>query len=308
MAQLYSQQTLHYLDILLKHGNFTKAAKDLYVSQPHLTQTIKRIETELGAKIINRDVIPLQLTAAGKVYHQYLMTAENRKEKFRQQLFQYTNPDKKVIHIGILSSLGSFLLPLFLPEFMRTFPDVKIELHEALPEINEAKILNGQIDFFIGQNPETISPNLKKIHFGNHGYFALIPKCSTLYQPSHYRIPDQDIPLKTLLKEPLILTKRGSAIRRQVDYLLQKYKIQPNIVLETNNIYTAINLSRENAGVTLFAESIKVVDQHQAFNIYKLPLSLLSLDYFISYDTKKILDPIDQEFLTYFEKASAKLG
>lgn len=75
MAQLYSQQTLHYLDILLKHGNFTKAAKDLYVSQPHLTQTIKRIETELGAKIINRDVIPLQLTAAGKVYHQYLMTA-----------------------------------------------------------------------------------------------------------------------------------------------------------------------------------------------------------------------------------------
>lgn len=37
MAELYSQQTLHYLDILLKHGNFTKAAKDLYVSQPHLT-------------------------------------------------------------------------------------------------------------------------------------------------------------------------------------------------------------------------------------------------------------------------------
>ena len=47
MTQLYSQQILNYLDILLKHGNFTKAAKDLYVSQPHLTQTIKRIETEL---------------------------------------------------------------------------------------------------------------------------------------------------------------------------------------------------------------------------------------------------------------------
>ena len=82
MAQLYSQQTLHYLDILLKHGNFTKAAKDLYVSQPHLTQTIKRIEIELGAKIINRDVTPLQLTAAGKVYHQYLMTAEIERKSF----------------------------------------------------------------------------------------------------------------------------------------------------------------------------------------------------------------------------------
>ncbi len=252
MAELYSQQTLHYLDILLKHGNFTKAAKDLYVSQPHLTQTIKRIESDLGAQIINREITPLQLTAAGKLYYQYLVAAENKKEQFRQQFFQYTNPGKKVIHLGVLSSLGSFLLPIFLPDFIKAYPDVTVELHEDLPERNESKLLNGSLDFFIGQNPETISPNLKTIHFGKHGYYALIPECSAFYQPQQFLISDECIPMKTLLSEPLVLTKRGSAIRRQVDYLLQKYKIQPNIVLETNNIFTAVNLAKANAGVTFF--------------------------------------------------------
>ncbi|WP_332407297.1 LysR family transcriptional regulator [Lactococcus laudensis] len=307
MAELYSQQTLHYLDILLKHGNFTKAAKDLYVSQPHLTQTIKRIESHLGAQIINREITPLQLTAAGKLYYQYLVAAENKKEQFRQQFFQYTNPGKKVIHLGVLSSLGSFLLPIFLPDFIKAYPDVTVELHEDLPERNESKLLNGSIDFFIGQNPETISPNLKTIHFGKHGYYALIPECSAFYQPQQFLLSDECIPMKTLLSEPLVLTKHGSAIRRQVDYLLQKYKIQPNIVLETNNIFTAVNLAKANAGVTFFAESIKVFDNHRPFNIYKLPLDLLSLDYFISYDTKKILDPIELEFVTFFKNAISKL-
>ena len=60
-----SANMLYYLDILLKHGNFTKAAKDLYISQPYLTQLIKRTEKELDITIINRQTSPLQLTEAG---------------------------------------------------------------------------------------------------------------------------------------------------------------------------------------------------------------------------------------------------
>lgn len=302
MTQLYSQQILNYLDILLKHGNFTKAAKDLYVSQPHLTQTIKRIETELNTKIIDRSFTPLQLTTTGKLYYQFLISTQNQQEQFQQSLYHYTHPEKKVIHIGILPSLGSFLLPLFLPKFIKKYPDIVIELHEHIPDKNEAKVLTGEIDFFIGQNPETISPHLEKLQVGRHGYYALIPKSSPLYQPDQFLLASGEIPTKSLLKEPLVLTKKGSAIRRQVDYLCQKYKIEPNVVLETSNIFSAVNLAKADIGVTFFAESIKVTDFNRSFNIYPLPLSLLSLDYFISYDQKKILDVYEREFIKLFEK------
>ena len=46
---------IHYLDVLLKESNFTRAARELYISQPYLTQLIKRIERKLGTKILNRN-------------------------------------------------------------------------------------------------------------------------------------------------------------------------------------------------------------------------------------------------------------
>ena len=63
---------LHYLDVLLKENNFTKAARELYISQPYLTQLIKRIEKRLGTQIINRDHVPFSLTEAGMIYYKYL--------------------------------------------------------------------------------------------------------------------------------------------------------------------------------------------------------------------------------------------
>ena len=72
MAKINSLIMLQYIDVLLKHGNYTKAAQNLYISQSYLTQTIKKIENELGIEIINRQTTPLQLTEAGKIYYDYL--------------------------------------------------------------------------------------------------------------------------------------------------------------------------------------------------------------------------------------------
>ena len=63
---------LHYIDVLLKESNFTQAAHELYISQPYLTQLIKRIEKKLGVQIINRKRTPFSLTKAGTIYYKYL--------------------------------------------------------------------------------------------------------------------------------------------------------------------------------------------------------------------------------------------
>ena len=115
---------LYYLDVLLKESNFTKAARELYISQPYLTQLIKRIEKKLGTKIINRDRVPFSLTEAGMIYYKYLENISYNDQQLERDLAPYTEPNKEIIKLGVLESLGSFLLPRLLPSFLQNNPNV----------------------------------------------------------------------------------------------------------------------------------------------------------------------------------------
>lgn len=300
MSKVDSGNMLRFLDMLLKHGNYTKAARELYISQPYLTQTIKHAEKELGIEIINRKSSPLQLTDAGRIYYQYLNSLETEKSNFEKRILRYSSPNNTVIHLGVLSSLGTYLLPLFMNSYLKKHPQVKIEIHEDIPEANEKKTLNGEIDFLLGQNPETISPKLTVENRGTHGYFAIIPKTSPYFQKGKKSLKPNSISLKNLLAEQLVLTTHGSAIRRQVDYLLQRYRVTPNVILESNNIFTTVKLATSGLGVTLMPESVFVYPNSDEFNIYPLPQSVISLDYFIAYQADKTLNQAEQDLVDSF--------
>lgn len=100
MTSIYSSNMLQYLDMLLKHGNYTKAAKDLYISQPYLTQTIKKVELELEIDIINRQASPLQLTEAGKVYYHYLQSLETEQDRFRKKFQLMLHKNRPLFELG----------------------------------------------------------------------------------------------------------------------------------------------------------------------------------------------------------------
>lgn len=300
MPQTKSPYTLQYIDTLLKHGNFTKAAKDLYISQPYLTQTIKKIENELGAEIVNRKSPQLQLTDAGKIYYQYLETIEEEGEQLKRTLAKYTITDNPVIRIGILPSLATYLLPLVVPVFMKTSPGTVLSINEDLPKINELKTINQDLDFYIGQNPESVSPSLITRDCGHQTYYAIIPKSSDLFQKGKRLLEKGTIPIDRLLKQKLVLTTSGSAIRRQIDRLLQRYKITPTIVLESSNIYTVAELAKNDTGVAFVPEGLLIDSKSADFNLYPISIDLISIEYFIAYSTDKTLAPTVQALLDTF--------
>ncbi|OWR28509.1 LysR family transcriptional regulator [Saccharibacillus sp. O23] len=300
MTSIDSSHIIHYLDSILKHGSYTKAAKDLYVSQPYLTQMIKRIEHEIGTEILNRQTSPLQLTEAGKLYYQHLMSLEMAHEQFHKKIAHYSTRDTQTIKIGILSSLGYYLLPLFLPDFLKQHPSVRIEIQEDYSETNEIRALNRELDFFIGQNPETLSPNLDVVSWGPHGYYAVIAEDSALSGFDPQTFEDNNAAIKTLLQEPLVLTKKGSSIRRQLDHLFQKFKIKPNIVLESTNIFTILELAKKGLGIAFVPYSICSSDVPQGYRLLPLPLDLLSIDYFIAHAKDKTLSPVEKDLVALF--------
>lgn len=79
------EEIQHFIDVLLKEDSFVKAAKKLYISQPYLTQLIKRIEDRLGTPIIDRDKKPYALTQAGLLYYQYLENISYNKQQLNKK-------------------------------------------------------------------------------------------------------------------------------------------------------------------------------------------------------------------------------
>lgn len=300
MPKSDSSEMRRFLDVLLKHGNFTRAAKDLYISQPYLTQSIRNVEKELGVTIINREVTPLRLTTAGRTYYQYLTALENEKDYFNKQIRQYTHANQQVIRLGVLSSLGYYLLPLFLPAFLKAHPATKIELTEDIASRNEQRVLHGELDFLIGQNPETIAPGLESYDRGRDGYYAIIPNTVNWYQPHQAFINPGALPLNDLLQAPLVLSPHGSSIRRQVDYLLQKHNVTPNIVIESTNTATITKLATAGLGITFLPDSVHTQPDPERYNILPLPQALMSLNYFIAFPAEHSLNQVEKDLVTIF--------
>lgn len=300
MSKYHNQNTLYFIDALLKFSNYSKAAESLYISQPYLTQVIKRIENELNCQIINRSELPYRLTEQGKIYYDYLGSLETVHSNMRRQITAITEMDKKTIKIGILASIGTYLLPLFLPKFLVLYPECQIELVEDIPENNEKRLLKDEVDFLIGQNSSNIAPNLQAVSWGSHGYFAVIPRSCELYRDDTATIAQGSIAVEDLLRQKLVLTSKGSAIRAQIDHLLSIYKIRPSIILESSEIATVKRLAMADAGVTFVPESLVVEPCPAKYNIYPLPIDLVNLDYFIAHHSNRELSAMDQVLLESF--------
>ncbi|WFR62048.1 LysR family transcriptional regulator [Paenibacillus amylolyticus] len=300
MSKLESQDILCYIDSLLKHSNYNRAAQSLYISQPYLTKVIQKVENQLNCELISRNKLPYRLTEQGKIYYQYLTSLENSYAKLLREISYVSDAGNKVLRIGILASLGSYLTPLFLPAFVDLHPACTINLVEDLPEKNEKRLQNNELDFWIGQNSSSISPNLNAVSWGKHRYRAVIPRCCELYQEDVAVIPEETFDISTILNQRLILTSKGSAIRKQIDQLLSVCKIQPNIVMESNEIRTVLNLAKHNMGVTIVPESVHIEEHASEYNIYPLPIDKISLDYFIAHHGERKLTSVDHDLIHTF--------
>ncbi|MBS5956274.1 MAG: LysR family transcriptional regulator [Clostridiales bacterium] len=300
MSKFSSQDILYYIDAILKYSNYSKAAKSLYISQPYLTQVIKRVEGELNCELITRNKLPYRLTEQGKIYYQYLTSLENKYAKLLKDISDVSDMDRTVIKIGVLPSLGTYLLPLFIPEFLDKHPNCRIELTEVLPEKSEKLTQNNELDFWIGQNSRNISPNLNSVSWGRHRYRAVIPRCCDIYLENTAVIPEGTIDISKILCQRLVLTSKGSAIRKQIDQLLNVYKVEPNIIMESTDINTVLKLATGNLGLAIIPESVYVKECPTKYNIYPIPIDELSLDYFIAYHTERTLTKIDNDLIDAF--------
>lgn len=302
---LESVRRLHYINTILKYSSFSKAAHELYITQPSLTQIIQGIERkDVGATIINRSQRPYSLTNAGRIYCNYLEEISYDTQKLDKELIPYTHPNQELIRIGILESLGTLLLPQLLPQFLFHHPEIKIQLFESSPQKSEENLLDEEIDCYIGQNPETLTLGAKCIVNGSEQYYIVVPSQSSFYKKDKFILSYSDCNVKQLLSQPLILISPEFPIRHQINGILQKSHIKPKILMQTDSILTATNLALHGMGITISPGNVIKKFINMPVNLFPIDKKIMQLNYFIAIKKNRHIINALQELITEFKNTN----
>ena len=139
-----------YAYTVYREESFSKAAKKLFISQPSLSEMVKKLEGELGFLIFDRSQNPLRLTPQGMLYMEYLGEAFENERVMLERIRSISETPNQELIIGGGSFLSRSILPLACREFLREHPDVNIKLDfsDSVPYGSMAeKLENDRLNF-----------------------------------------------------------------------------------------------------------------------------------------------------------------
>jgi len=125
---------LEYITALDTYRHFVTASQKCFVTQPTLSMQIKKLETDLGVSIFDRSRQPLITTEIGKKIIEQARIVLAESKKIEAIITDFSNAISGELSIGIIPSLAPYLLPLFIGDFTRKYPDVKVKIQELLTD------------------------------------------------------------------------------------------------------------------------------------------------------------------------------
>ncbi len=273
--------------------NITRAAQELYISQPSLSNYITKLEEDLGVKLFNR-TSPLSLTYAGEKYVEAGKQILAINDAIAKDLVAISNFKKGKITIGIPRSRAYYMLPEVLVEFNKRYPDIIIDTYEGSSSEIEEKLLRGELNFAI--IPVNNSLCNDELTFKTICEESLILITAKNYlDKAMYN--DKTIVWDNLKSTPFILLVKGHSIRQTIDNFFNSKNYKPNIFLETTSNLTAYRLTAKGMGVSIVPNYIvKFLNTDDKVDVYNLAKPQIKWDVCFVYRKKDSLNAVEEYF------------
>ncbi len=239
--------TIRHLKVFLcvcKHQSMTKAADELFIAQPAVSNTISEIEKNYNVKLFERINKRIFLTEEGKnllIKAQEVVAAFDEFEEMAQN-----SSKKPLLKIGSSLTIGKQKIPRLLRLIKEKFPQIDTQVSINQTSVIESKILNGSLDFaFIQGKPS--DPNIK----------SKLIDCNTLIAVcgKKFQMPST-VTLKELCKCDLLLREDESVSREFLDHIFALENIVVTPVMESISNQALISAAVQNLGVTVLPEAL----------------------------------------------------
>ncbi|MES2142755.1 MAG: LysR substrate-binding domain-containing protein [Pseudomonadota bacterium] len=235
---------LKYLIALAKYCHFGKAAKACFISQPTLSIQLNKLEEELGVLLFERGQKQVILTAIGRVVvHQakIILDASYKLEQFAKSA---SDPFSVQLRLGLIPTLGPYLLPVILPAIRQALPKLELFLYEDKTDNLAEQLKEGKLDVIILALP-IIDKDLVIKSLFKEPFFVALPS-------NHFLKNKKNIKLNTLEQDSLLLLEEGHCLREQaLEICHRESALKEKPSYRANSLETLIHMVASGAGITL---------------------------------------------------------
>jgi DNA-binding transcriptional LysR family regulator len=223
--------------------HFTLAAKKLSLSQPALSRSIARLESELGVPLFDRVGRRVKLNSFGRMFHRRTVRILQEMKEASQEIDDWQSPERGTISLAFLKSLGTSFVPRLVRAFSNQYPQVNFQLFQNATNVMLDQLENGEIDYGLSYVTET-RPGIECAQLWTEELFIFVPS-------SHPLAQNRSLALADIAHERFVVLKRGYGIRTVFDRLWAQRGVQPNIAFEGEDVASVMGFVAANLGITL---------------------------------------------------------
>ena len=218
-------------------GSITRAAEELYVSQPALSQTIRQLEAALHCALFRRTPKGVVLTAEGRALLPFAQEGIARLKQGERRVRALTSLEDGEITVGASDmTLEFFLLPR-LEEFHRLFPGVRVTITNGPTPETLKRLEAGTIDFGVVSEPADFPGAIP------------LREIEDIFVAHPDDAPERPLHLSELAARPLVLLEKDTSTRRYVDAFLAENGIRPVPAFELATSSLIVQFARRGLGV-----------------------------------------------------------
>ena len=304
-----------YIYAVYQEKSFSKAAQKLYVSQPWLSSTVKKVEQEVGLPLFDRSTTPISLTEAGAYYIERTEQIMAIEQEMRQHFKQLHDAEGSELHIGSSMFFCTYVLPTLLADFRAMYPQITLTFSEGNSQALLEKLLEGKLDFLLeAEKPE--SNKLHTIPWASEELVLAVPAHFNVNQeleqyrytfdellhrhnPSRRKPP---VPLQAFHKEAFLFLNDGNDSHLRSIQICKNAGFVPNVSLYLTQMMTAYYLVCEGRGITFLRSTIpEYVYPSENVVFYQLDDPLAVRNIYLSYPKKKV-SPMRQHLIDFMKK------
>ena len=235
-------QGMHYVYEVYKEMSFSKAARNLFISQPSLSAAVKKAEKQIGFPIFDRSSNHIQLTELGKEYIRSIEIIMDVETGFQNYINDMKELKSGTIAIGGTNLFASYVLPPLLSRFTEQYPQVQVDLVEATTSQLTDRLFSGSLDLLIDNKNMDPAVYQKSFFCEEHLLLAVPIRLAVNEKMKNYALTASDIrenrhlnsrippvPLENFQNESFLLLKSGNDTRSRADRICHYAHVLPKI-------------------------------------------------------------------------------
>jgi DNA-binding transcriptional LysR family regulator len=278
--------------------SFSKAAQEIFLTQPTVSEHIRQLESELNTRLFLRTKRETILTPSGKQFVKHAKKILNLRRQTLLEMGQFASTVEGELIIGASTIPGEYILPQFIGSFRKRFPKIKMELIISDSQRAMEWVLERQCEIaFIGVDP-------------NHKLLTATPFSSDTIAPvintSHPLAQKTGLSLKDLQTIPLVLRETGSGTRRAVERVLNEKGLSWksfNVALVVGSATAAINAVLSGPFYSFLSlKSVEAAFEHGRLKqMHTTAFDAIHRQFFMIRGKKDLLSPMAKHFIKHVQ-------